>query len=66
MGFYSGFISYQNFNDCACALCVLLLSACPRSAPNKSVNTYQNENRFLAFKSLTSNAEEVNELFSGI
>ena len=41
----------------ACALCGILLSACPRSAWHNSINTHQNENRFLAFGSLTSNAD---------
>ena len=58
MGVYSGFKSYHYFNACACALCGLLLSACPCSASDNSVNTHQNENRFLAFGSLISNAEE--------
>ena len=57
MRVYSGFKSYHYFNACACALCGILISACPRSASHNSVNTYQNENRFLAFGSLTSNAE---------
>ena len=48
-GVYSGFKSYHYFNDCACALCGLLLSACPRSASNNSINTHQNENRFVFF-----------------
>ena len=57
MGVYSGFKSYHYFNACALALCDLLLSACPRSAAHNSVNTHQNENLFLAFRSLTSSAE---------
>ena len=48
---------YHYFNACACALCGILLSACPRLASHNSENTHQNENRFLAFGSLTSNAE---------
>ena len=51
MGVYSGFNSYHYFNACACALCVLLL-------------THQNENRFLAFGSLISNAEAENAMIS--
>ena len=64
MGVYSGFKSYHYLNDCAFALCSLLLSAYPRSASNNSVNTHQNENRFLAFGSLTSNAEVENVMIS--
>ena len=52
MGVYSGFKSYHNFNACACALCGIILSACLSSASNNSVNTHQNENRFVAFGSL--------------
>ena len=62
MGVYSGFKSYHYFNVCACALCGLLLSACPWSASDNSVNTHQNENRFLAFESLISNAEVENAM----
>ena len=64
MGVYSGFKSYYYFNACACALCGLSLSACPWSASNNSVNTHQNENRFLAFGSLISNAEVENAMIS--
>ena len=64
MGIYSRFKWYHYFNACACALCGLLLSACPRLASHKSVNTHQNENRFLAFGSLTSNAEVENAMIS--
>ena len=64
MGVYSGFKLYHYFNICACALCDLLLSACPWSASNNSVNTHQNENRFLAFGSLISNAEVENAMIS--
>ena len=56
MGVYRGFKLHHYFNACACALCGLLLSACPRSASHNSVNTHQNENRFPAFGSLTSSA----------
>ena len=62
MGVYSGCKSYHYFNACACALCDLLLSACPRSAAHNSVNTHQNENRFLAFGSLASSAEVENAM----
>ena len=61
---YSGLKSYHYFNAWACALCGLLLSACPWSASNNSVNTHQNENRFLAFGSLISNAEVENAMIS--
>ena len=64
MGVYSGLNSYHYFNACACALCGILLSAYPRSASHNSVNTHQNENRFLAFGSLTSNAEAENAIIS--
>ena len=64
MGVYSGFTSYHYLNDCTCALCGSLLSACPWSASNNSVNTHQNENRFLAFGSLASNAEVENAMIS--
>ena len=64
MRVYSGFKSYHYFNACACALCGLLLSACPWSASDNSVNTHQNENRFLAFGSLISNAEVENAIIS--
>ena len=64
MGVYSGFKSYHYLNDCACTLCGLLLSVCPWSASNNSVNTHQNENRFLAFGSLASNAEVENAMIS--
>ena len=64
MGAYSGLKSYHYFNACACALCCLLLSACPWSASNNSVNTHQNENRFLVFGSLISNAEVENAMIS--
>ena len=57
MGVYSGFKSYHYFNACACALCGILLSACPWSASDNSVNTHQNENRFPAFGSLIANAK---------
>ena len=57
MGDYSGFKLYNYFNACACALRGLLLSAFLRSASHNSVNTHQNENRFLAFGSPTSSAE---------
>ena len=49
---------------CARALCGLLLSTCPRSASHNFVNTHQNENRFLAFGSLTSSAEVENAMIS--
>ena len=65
MRVYSGFKSYHYFNGCACALCGLLLSAYPWSASDNSVNTHQNENRFLAFGSLISNAEVENAMISG-
>ena len=62
-----GFIADLNhtiiFNACACALCGLLLSACPSASVN-SVNTHQNENWFLAFRSLISNAEIENAIIS--
>ena len=64
MGVYSGFNSYHYLNARACALRGLLLSACPWSASNNSVNTFQNENRFLAFGSLISNAEVENAIIS--
>ena len=64
MGVYSGFKSYHYFNACACALYGLLLSACPWSESDNSVNNHQNENRFLAFGSLISNAEVENAIFS--
>ena len=64
MGVYSGLKSYHCFNVCARALCGLLLSACPRSASHNSVNTHQNENRFFAFGSLTSDAEVENAIIS--
>ena len=64
MRVYRGFKSYHYFNACACALCGLLLSACPWSASDNSVNTHQNENRFLAFGSLISNAEVENAIIS--
>ena len=64
MGVYSGFKSYHYFNACACSLCGLLLSACPWSASDNSVNAHQNENRFLAFRSLLSNAEVENTMVS--
>ena len=64
MGVYSGFKSYHYFNACACARRVKLLSGCPWSASNNSVNTRQNENRFLAFGSLISNAEVENAIIS--
>ena len=64
MGVYSGFKLYHYFNACACALCGLLLSACPWSASNNSVNTHQNEYRFLAFGRLISNAEVENAMIS--
>ena len=47
------------FYACACALCFVLLSA-----SNNSVNTHQNENRFLTFGSLKSNAEVENAMIS--
>ena len=63
-----GFIADLNrfiiFSACACALCGFLLSACLWSASNNSVNTHQNENRFLAFGSLTSHAEVENAIIS--
>ena len=62
-GVYSGFKSYHYCNAYACALCGLLLSACPWSASDSSVNT-QNENRFLACGSLISNAEVENAIIS--
>ena len=62
-GVYSEFNSYHYFNACACALCGIL-SACPRLASHNSENTHQNENRFLAFGSLTSNAEVENAMLS--
>ena len=64
MGVYSGLNSYHYFNACACALCGILLSACPRLASHTSENTHQNENRFIAFGSLISNAEEENATIS--
>ena len=64
MGVYSEFKSYHYFNACACALCGLLLSACPWSPSNNSVFTHQNENRFLAFGSQISNAEDENAIIS--
>ena len=64
MGVYSRFKLYHYFNACACTLCGLLLSACHWLASNNSVNTHQNENRFLAFGSLISNAEEENAMIS--
>ena len=64
MGVYRGFKSYHYFNACACALCGILLSACPPSASHNSINTHQNENLFLAFGSLTSNAEVENAMIS--
>ena len=64
MGVYSGFKSYHYFNACACAMCVLRLSACLWSASNNSGNTHQNENRFLAFGSLVSNAKVENAMLS--
>ena len=64
MGVYSGFTSYHYFKACACALCGILLSACPWSASDNSVNTHQNENRFLAFGSLISNADVENVMIS--
>ena len=64
-GGYSGFKLHRFCNICACALCgLLLLSACPLSASNNSVNTHQNENRVLAFGSLISNAEVENAMIS--
>ena len=56
-GGYSGFKSYHYFNACTCALCGFLLSTCPGLASHNTVNTHQNENRFLTFGSLTSSAE---------
>ena len=64
MGVYSGFNSYYYFNACACALYGIIFSACPLLASHKSENTHQNENRFLAFGSLTSNAEVENAMIS--
>ena len=64
MAVCSGFKSYHYFNACACALCGLLLLACPWSASNNSVNAHQNENRLLAFGSLLSNAEVENTMIS--
>ena len=64
MGVYSRFKSYHYFSACACALCGLLLSACPWSALDNSVNTHQNENRFHVFGSLISNAEVENAIIS--
>ena len=64
VGVYSGFKLYHYFNARACVVCGLLLSACPWSASKNSVNTHQNENRFLAFGSLISNAEAENEKIS--
>ena len=64
MGVYSGFKLYHYFNDCACALCGLLLSACPWSVSNNSINTHQNDDSFFAFRSLTSNAEVENAMIS--
>ena len=61
---YSGFKSCHFFNACVCTLCGLLLSACPRSASHNSVNTHQNENRFLAFGSLASTAKVENAMIS--
>ena len=57
-------LNYHYFNACACTLCAFLLSAYPWSASNNSVNTHQNENRFLAFGSLISNAEVENAMIS--
>ena len=64
MGVYSGFKLYHCSNTCTCTLCGLLLSACPWSASNNSVNTHQNENRFLAFGSLISNTEVEDAMIS--
>ena len=61
-GFIADFKRTILFNACACAMCGLLLSACPRSASHNSVNTHQNENQFLALGSLTSNAEVENTM----
>ena len=61
-GVYSGFKSYHYFHACACAFCGFLLSACLWSASNISVNSHQNENRFLAFGSLISHAEVANAM----
>ena len=62
MGVYSGLKSYHYFNASTCAVCGSLFSACPWSASNNSVNTHQNENQFLAFRSLISNAEVENAM----
>ena len=64
MGVYCGFKSYHYFNAFACTLCGFLLSACLWSASNNSVNTHQNENRFLALGNLISNAEVENAVIS--
>ena len=65
-GVYSGFKSYMYhyFNVCTCALCVLQLSTCLWLAANNSGNTHQNENMFLAFGSLISNAVVENAMIS--
>ena len=62
MGVYSGFKSYHYFNACACPLCGFRLSACLWSAWNNSVNTHQNQNPFLAIRSLISHAEVENAI----
>ena len=64
MGVYSEFKMYHFFNACACALCGFLLSTYLWSASNNSVNTHQNENRFVAFGSLISHAEVDNAMIS--
>ena len=59
-----GFKSYHNFNACSCALCDKILSLCLWSASNNSVNTHQNENRFVAFGSVISHVEVENTIIS--
>ena len=60
MGVYSGLKLYNYFNACACATLYDILL----SASNNSGNIHQNENRFLAFGSLISNAEVENAMIS--
>ena len=64
MGVYSQFKSCFYFNAYACALYVLLLTACMWPASYNSGKTNQNENRVLAFGSLISNKEEENAMIS--
>ena len=60
----SQFKSCYYVNACACALYVLLPLACLWLASKNSKNTHLNENRFLAFGSLISNAEVENAVIS--